>query len=91
LGDIAAISLVRSDYIPELGFTLASATESGQLIINLRAEADPSHLRAAVESALAALQHRQPGLGVRLDHAEQFRPGRPTPTHRTTSTEVIAS
>ena len=89
LGDIAAVSLVRSDYVPELGLTLEGPATSGQLILNLRAEADPAALRAAVEAAIGALPQRLPGLRVRLDHAEQFRPGRPTPTHRLTQAQVV--
>ncbi len=54
LGDIAAVSLVRSDYVPELGLTLEGPAESGQLILNLRAEADPEALRRAVDGAPAA-------------------------------------
>ncbi len=89
LGDIAAVSLVRSDYVPELSLTLDGPAESGQLILNLRAEADPADLRAAVEAAVGALPQRLPGLTARLEHAEQFRPGRPTPTHRVTNADLV--
>jgi len=89
LGDLAAVSLVRSDYIPELGLTLDGPASSGQLILNLRAEADPARLRAAVEAAVAALPQGLPGLRARLDHAEQFRPGRPHPTHRLSRADAV--
>ena len=82
LGDIASVSLVRSDFVPELGLVLDGTSEAGQLILNLRAEADPGLLRQAVEGAVAALPSSFPGLSARLEHAEQFRPGRPVPTHR---------
>ena len=91
LGDIAAVSLVRSDYVPELSLTLDGPVESGQLILNLRAEANPADLRAAVESAVAALPELLPGLSARLEHAEHFRPGRPTPTHRVTNAEITSA
>lgn len=91
LGDIAAVSLVRSDYVPELSLTLDGPADSGQLILNLRAEADPADLRAAVEAAVAALPQRLPGLSARLEHAEQFRPGRPTPTHRVTNADLVSA
>lgn len=91
LGDIAAISLVRSDYVPELSLTLEGPAESGQLILNLRAEADPVHLRAAMEAAVAALPGRHAGLSARLEHAEHFRPGRPTPTHRVTNADLASA
>jgi hypothetical protein len=85
------VSLVRSDYVPELGFTLEGPVTSGQLIVNLRAEADPADLRAALEATLAALPGSHPGLTFALDHAEHFRPGRPTPTHRVTDLELATS
>jgi Ni2+-binding GTPase involved in maturation of urease and hydrogenase len=91
LGDIAAVSLVRSDFVPELSLTLDGPAESGQLILNLRVEAEPSTLRTAVEAAIAALPQQWPGLSARLEHAEQFRPGRPTPTHRDTHADPIAA
>ena len=91
LGDIAAVSLVRSDFVPELSLTLDGPADAGQLILNLRVEADPGTLRTAVEAAIAALPARWPGLAARLEHAEQFRPGRPTPTHRDTHAGIVAS
>ena len=91
LGDIAAVSLVRSDYVPELGLALDGPVTSGQLIVNLRAEADPADLRAALEATLDALLDSHRGLTVRLDHAEQFRPGRPSPTHRVTDLEPAST
>ena len=91
LGDIAAVSLVRSDFVPELSLTLDGPAESGQLILNLRVEADPGTLRTAVEAAVAALPQNFPGLSARLDHAEQFRPGRPNPTHRDTHADSVAA
>jgi Ni2+-binding GTPase involved in maturation of urease and hydrogenase len=89
LGDIAAVSLVRSDFVPELSLVLDGPATSGQLILNVRAEADPDALRSAVESAVAALGTLEDGVRGRLEHAEQFRPGRPTPTHRDAAFDVI--
>jgi G3E family GTPase len=84
LGDVAAISLVRNDLVPELSLTLAGNADSGQLIINLRAEAAPDQLKAAVQDALAEINRSSPGLLLKLDHLEHFRPGKPQPTHRDT-------
>lgn len=84
LGDIAAISLVRNDLVPELSLTLSGDVDSGQLIVNLRAEAAPDQLKAAVHNALAEINRRCPGLELRLGHLEHFRPGKPQPTHRDT-------
>ncbi len=82
LGDIAAINLVRSDFVPELSLKLEAPVTSGQLIVNARAEASPDDLREAVTAAVAALPVRFAGLTAKLDHLEHFRPGKPTPTHR---------
>lgn len=93
LGDIAAISLVRSDYIPELSLTLEGPALSGQIILNVRAEADPTLLRSAVQATVQALPKllNTPisPLSARLDHVEHFRPGRPTPTHRITNADLV--
>ncbi|MGA9577249.1 MAG: GTP-binding protein [Terrimicrobiaceae bacterium] len=80
-GAIAAMSLVRNDFVPELSLELEDSVQSGQLIINLRAEAAPELLREIVTESLRAL----PGVEAKLEHIEAFRPGRPTPTHRFTS------
>lgn len=81
-GEVAAISLVRTDFIPELSLRLESPVESGQLILNLRAEADPEGLGGALRETLAELPGVFQGLRAHLDHLEFFRPGKPTPTHR---------
>ena len=81
-GDVAIINLVRNDFVPELSAELDGPIESGQLIINLRAEGDPDTLRAAVETAIANVPD---DLTVKLDHLEHFRPGKPEPTHRITN------
>lgn len=81
-GDIAAANLVRNDFVPELSFHLEEPVTSGQLIINLRAEAAPDLLGTAVREALAATTQLFPALQTTLDHLEHFRPGKPVPTHR---------
>ncbi len=82
LNDIAAINLVRSNFVPELSLRLDQGCASGQLILNLRAESTPDILKTSVESAVAAITHSFPGVNARLDHLEHFRPGKPQPTHR---------
>ena len=82
LNDLAAVNLVRSDFVPELSLRLEQPCASGQLIVNLRAEAAPEALKAAVEAAVAGLPGRFSGLRPRLEHLEHFRPGKPQPTHR---------
>ncbi|MBL9138640.1 MAG: cobalamin biosynthesis protein P47K [Verrucomicrobiales bacterium] len=81
-GEIAAMSLVRSDFVPELTLHLETPVTRGQLILNLRAEAAPEVLAAAVRSGVASLQQSFAGLQATLDHLEFFRPGKPVPTHR---------
>jgi len=86
-GELASINLVRSDYIAELGMELDEPTTGGQLIINLRAEADPASLLNAVKEGLDTVLRSIPTLQATLDHEEHFRPGKPTPTHR--DSEVV--
>ncbi|MDH4452206.1 MAG: GTP-binding protein [Verrucomicrobiota bacterium] len=81
-GELASINLVRSDYVAELGMELDEPSTGGQLIINLRAEADPASLVEAVKEGLRQVTTNFFGLQATLDHEEHFRPGKPTPTHR---------
>ena len=82
LNAIAAVNLVRSDFVPELSLRLDQGCAAGQLIVNLRAEAAPEVLKAALETAVGGITARFPGVTARVDHLEHFRPGRPRPTHR---------
>lgn len=82
LGSIAAVNLVRSDFVPELSMRLDQDCAAGQLILNLRAEAAPERLRSALDAALSGLPAAFPGLRPHTDHVEHFRPGKPQPTHR---------
>lgn len=82
LNDIAALSLVRSDFVPELSLRLDQPVSGGQLILNLRAEGSPETLKDAAEAAVAGLPPQFAGTTARIDHLEHFRPGKPQPTHR---------
>ena len=84
LGDVAVVNLVRNDFIPELSLRLEDPVKSGQLIINLRAEADPDFLAATIREAVGAVATEFPGSRMELEHLEYFRPGKPNPTHRFT-------
>lgn len=77
--DLAVLNLVRGDGTPESLHRLQDDVESGDLIINLRAEADPAILRSAVE---AVLRDMLADSNVTIEHLEAFRPGKPTPTYR---------
>lgn len=80
-GDLALVNLVGTDFVPELSERLQSPIEGGELIVNLRAEAPPELLRCCLDQALDQHDDR-PGLTLRLEHHEFFRPGQPEPTHR---------
>lgn len=77
--DLAVLNLVRGDGTPESLHRLQDDMQSGDLIVNLRAEADPALLRAAVE---AVLRDMLADYDVKIEHIEAFRPGKPTPTYR---------
>jgi len=81
-GGVAGVSLVRNDFVPEGSFHLKEPVTSGQLTINLRAEAAPDVLGTAVREGLRSAAKRFPTLQATLEHLEHFRPGQPTPTHR---------
>ena len=88
-GEIAALSVVRSGIVPELTLRLEEPVTAGELIVNCRAEAAPEELRKALEAGIAAIALAYPSAKFKLDHAEQFRPGRPSPTHRFTTPEEV--
>jgi hypothetical protein len=85
-GEIAALSVVRSGVVPELTLRLEEPVTAGELIVNCRAEAAPEALRVALESGIAELK-TAPNGQFKLEHVEQFRPGRPNPTHRLATPE----
>jgi G3E family GTPase len=80
LGDLAVVNVVRNDLVPELSQELQEPLQAGEIIINVRAEAPPEQLRAAVAEAVAACT--RPGLTLQTEHLEFFQPGQPNPTHR---------
>lgn len=80
--ETAVMNLVRNDFIPELSQDLDEPATAGQLIINLRAEAEPDELATTVKKAVESLGESFSGLAANLEHLEHFKPGKPTPTHR---------
>ncbi len=87
LSDLAVINLVRNDHVPELSQALGDSIAGGQLIINLRAEAEPELLRRELNGALAEIFPAGAKVQAQLEHLEAFKPGQPKPTHR----DVIGS
>ncbi len=83
--EIAALNLVATDREPELSHRLSDPLDDGELLLNLRAEADPVLLDSAVRSALTDVAEYGYGLTVKIEHSEHFRPGQPNPTHRVAS------
>ena len=79
--DIAVANLVREDGIVEQSHHLLESLQSGELTLNLRAEADPQMLSQAVEASLqkGCEEFR---LTAQEIHSAAFRPLPPTPTHR---------
>ena len=86
--EIAAINLVRGDSLPELSHRLYEPIEDGELLLNIRAEVDPSTLEEAAQGALEEAIAINRGIMFRIAHLEHFRPGMPTPTHRLTAETV---
>lgn len=88
LGDpleVAAVNLVASENEPELSHRLVDPLEDGELLINMRCEADPDVLDTASRTALARVLEEKDGLTFRETHREHFRPSPPRPTHRYTA------
>jgi Ni2+-binding GTPase involved in maturation of urease and hydrogenase len=82
LGELAAINLVRNDFVPEITMHLKEPMQSGRVILNLRCETEPEVLASTVCESVAAITSRSSGLEGRLEHLQRFRPGKPMPTHR---------
>lgn len=77
-GDIAVLNVVRSEQTAELSHRLQADVTQGELILNLRAEADPELLHKIVVTSLS----ENAGPALKIVHSEHFRPGKPQPTHR---------
>jgi Ni2+-binding GTPase involved in maturation of urease and hydrogenase len=79
--DLAVANVVGTDARPATPFSLQDTVTDGDLIVNLRAEADPEILARELKAAVA--EHCvSSGVTLTVDHLEHFRPGRPVPTHR---------
>ena len=77
-GTLSVVSLVGTDREPDLRESLLDRVDRGELVINLRAEADPAVLESVTREAVASLG----GVRATVEHLEQLRPARPMPTHR---------
>ncbi len=81
-GQLAALSMTANEDQADLREALIEGVTSGELIINLRAEADPDVLLELAKAALEMARKETPGLQLELTHEEHFRPSPPVPTHR---------
>ena len=80
--DIAVLNLVAGDRGAEMAHTLKAPIDAGELILNLRAEADPGLLHDAALAALHGWEAEAAGRRAAIDHIEHFRPAKPEPTYR---------
>ena len=78
-GALAAISVVGSERDVDVRESLLDRVDTGELVINLRAEGAPDALRSAVRRAL---ETHAGDLRVSVEHWEDFRPAAPVPVHR---------
>jgi Ni2+-binding GTPase involved in maturation of urease and hydrogenase len=76
--DLGAVSLTRTEIGPQATHHLEEPLAAGELMVNLRAEADPAVLKEHVRAALG----ESAPVAVELRAVNAFRPGRPNPTHR---------
>src|SRR5262249_45669603 len=81
-GDLAVLNVVRNDQAGEMSHSLQGDLRSGDLIINLRAEADPAILKDVVTEVIAQWKDVNAGAALNVLHLEHFRPGKPQPTYR---------
>ena len=60
---------------PELSHALQEPLRGGQLIVNLRAEAEPELLRAVRDGGVGRGAARAVDCAIEVEHLESFRPG----------------
>jgi G3E family GTPase len=89
-GNLSIVSVVRSDEEPDLRESLVDELTEGDLIINLRAEADPDRLRGIVTETFQEIEQSKNNYRINVEHMECFRPRKPQPTHRFSGVEGFA-
>lgn len=80
-GDLAVLNLVRNDAPGEMAYQLAEEMQSGEWILNLRAEGEPRELAAAVSAVRDELA-AEDGVVFAVEHEEAFQPAKPSPSYR---------
>jgi G3E family GTPase len=67
--------MVHNDLPPEIGGEIRDPVQRAELTVNLRAEAKPELLHAAVNRAVLEIMERSPELFARMEHCEHFSRG----------------
>ncbi len=83
IGELAVVSVLGNEVVPELSNELEDLVQKGQIIVNIRAEVSPDILEQSLQRTLSRVRELFP-CTLTLDHLEHFRPGKPQPTHRFT-------
>ncbi len=79
-GSTLVANLTSNDGEPYLRGVVAGAPREAVLLINVRAEIDPSQLRAITASCIAEVAGKE--VRTTTDDLQSFAPSRPAPTHR---------
>jgi G3E family GTPase len=79
---LLSVNLTTGDDEPEVHDEPSQPTRRGDLIINLRAEADPDLLDSITRRAVDDCGVGPRAVNVELTHLDCFRPAKPTPLHR---------
>ena len=80
-GGLAIINLVGSQFDAEASQRLQDDVQRGEIILNIRAEAEPEALEAMVRNAVEACSGSD-HVQLNLEHLERFSPGFPEPVYR---------
>jgi Ni2+-binding GTPase involved in maturation of urease and hydrogenase len=82
---LGAVNQVMSGTLPEISRSFPGRLVEGNLTVNLRAEADPGHLRSIVEDVLQRKHYGDATVLCQLRELAAFRPGQPVPVERITA------
>ncbi|RMG39770.1 MAG: cobalamin biosynthesis protein P47K [Planctomycetota bacterium] len=83
-GSFGVANLVSSDIPPELSLSSHCRTATADLIVNARVACDPQLLERCVRETVERCA-ADAGASAAFRGVQSLRPGRPTPTHRTTT------
>ncbi|MBI1249762.1 cobalamin biosynthesis protein P47K [bacterium] len=80
-GAYSVVNMVSSDTPPVLSLPSQCSTKEANVVVNARVAVDPDHLREVLEEVVAEVA-RKMQLTIEFQQTQNFRPGRPVPTHR---------